>query len=178
MLTGMAHAAVCVVDLDEATRWYAGVLGLTVLSPPYEMSGAEIERDMGELVPSPVVVKAAIMGFGPDDHVLEIIEYPGAAVAAVDRTRPVITRPGLTHVGLVCDDIERTRRELEARGVAFLTSGIADVAGLRTTWFHDPWGTVFILIEKKHEGLPYWGQWAAGQRGTGTGTGDRGTVGS
>jgi hypothetical protein len=35
---------------------------------------------------------------------------------------------------------------------------VADVAGLRTTWFHDPWGTVFILIEKRHQDRPYWGQ--------------------
>ena len=35
---------------------------------------------MGELVPSPVVVTAAIVGFGNDDRVLELIEYPEADV--------------------------------------------------------------------------------------------------
>ena len=76
MLTGLAHTAVCVPDVEEATRWYADVLGLTVLSPPYRMTGPVMERDMGELVPGPVVVKAAILGLTRDDHVLEIIEYP------------------------------------------------------------------------------------------------------
>ncbi len=47
MLTGFAHAAVCVADIDEATRWYSETLGLEVLSPPYEMAGGAIERDMG-----------------------------------------------------------------------------------------------------------------------------------
>jgi hypothetical protein len=65
-------------------------------------------------------------------------------------------------VGLVCDDVESTRVELERKGVAFLTSGTADVAGLRTTWFHDPWGTVFILVEKRIDYRPYWGQHGIG----------------
>ena len=61
-------------------------------------------------------------------------------------------------MGLVCDDIEITRRDLESRGVTFLTSGIAEVAWLRTSWFCDPWGTVFILIQKRTPGRPYWRQ--------------------
>ena len=40
----------------------------------------------------------------------------------------------------------------------FLTTGIADVAGLRSTWFADPWGVVFILLEKGDRDRPYWGQ--------------------
>jgi methylmalonyl-CoA/ethylmalonyl-CoA epimerase len=159
MFTATAHAAICVGDVDAATRWYSEVLGLRVLSPPYRMDGADIERDMGELVPSPVVIRAAIVGVGADDHVLELIEYPEVEVPPA--RPPGITRAGLTHVGLVCDDIVATRDELERRGVAFLTTGVADVAGLRTTWFHDPWGTVFILLEKKAGDRPYWGQYPA-----------------
>jgi catechol 2,3-dioxygenase-like lactoylglutathione lyase family enzyme len=161
MLTGFAHAAVCVPDVEEATRWYSEVLGLQVLSPPYEMSGGAIEADLGELVGSPVVVNAAIVGLGADDHVIELIEYPRAEVTDGPAGRPSITRVGLTHVGLVCDDIEATRREFEGRGVVFLTGGVASVAGLRTTWFHDPWGTVFILVEKVHADRPYWRQFRA-----------------
>lgn len=169
MLTGFAHAAVCVRDVEEATRWYTEVLGLELLSPPYELSGEAIEQDMGELVPSPVVVKAAIVGLGADDHVLELIEYPAApsptpadpAAVADPEEPPDITRPGITHVGVVCDDLDRTRADLERKGVEFLTSGIADVAGLRTTWFRDPWGTVLILLEKRRGDRPYWRQYQA-----------------
>jgi hypothetical protein len=161
MFTGFAHVAVCVNDVEEATRWYADILGLRVLSPPYEMAGPEIEQDMGELLPSPVVVRAAILGLDADDHVIELLEYPQAAVASERPGRSDVTRPGITHVGLVCADIERTRTDLEMRGVSFLTSGISDVAGLRTTWFRDPWGTVFILLEKRDEHRPYWRQYLA-----------------
>ena len=155
MLTGLAHTAICVPDVEEAARWYSEVLGLRVLSPPYRMEGPQIEQDMGELVPSPVVVTAAIVGFEKEDRVLELIEYPAAAADAVPRT---LTQPGITHVAILCDDLVATRTTLEGRGVEFLTSGIAEVAGLRTTWCRDPWGTVLILLEKRRPDRPYWSQ--------------------
>jgi catechol 2,3-dioxygenase-like lactoylglutathione lyase family enzyme len=160
VLIGLAHSAICVPDVDAATRWYRDVLGLRVLSPPYRMEGAQIEHDMGELVPSPVVVHAAIVGFGTDDRVIELIEYPTADVVPPGSGRPVVTRVGLTHVGMLCEDIDATRAELEARGVEFLTATTADVAGLRTTWCRDPWGTVIILMEKSANARPYWRQWS------------------
>ena len=122
------------------------------------MEGRQIEQDMGELVPSPVVVTAAIVGFGKDDRVIELIDYPAAPVVPAGPGRPSVTRVGITHIGVLCDDIHATRAELESRGVEFLTSGIADVAGLKTTWCRDPWGTVLILMEKREDDRPYWGQ--------------------
>jgi glyoxalase/bleomycin resistance protein/dioxygenase superfamily protein len=159
MLTGLAHTAICVPDIDEAVRWYRDVLGLQVLSPPYRMEGPQIEADMGELIPSPVVVTAAIVGCGVEDRVIELIEYPSAPEDGHGGGDPrVITQVGITHIGILCDDLAETRAMLEDRGVEFLTSGIADVAGLRTTWCRDPWGTVLILLEKRRDDRPYWGQ--------------------
>jgi catechol 2,3-dioxygenase-like lactoylglutathione lyase family enzyme len=157
MITGLAHTAVCVPDMDEAVRWYVDVLGLTVLSPPYRMEGDAIERDMGELVPSPVVITAAIVGTDDGDRVIELVEYPNLPVTPADDVS--ITHAGITHAGLVCDDLDETRTTLERRGVEFLTTGTAKIAGLRTTWFRDPWGTVFILMEKSKLDRPYWRQY-------------------
>ena len=147
MITGLAHTALHVPDAETAVAWYRDVLGLVVLSPPYRMEGDAITRDMGELLPAPVVVRAAIVGVDDGtDRVIEVIEYPEATVGAA--LPPEVTRLGYTHVGLVCDDVAATRAALEAKGVAFLVEGVADVAGLRTTWFADPWNNVFILVEK------------------------------
>jgi catechol 2,3-dioxygenase-like lactoylglutathione lyase family enzyme len=150
---------VCVPDVDAAVAWYASILGLRVLSPPYLIAGDAIERDMGELVPPPVAVKAAIMGFaGSGDRVLEVIEYPHAP----GRTRPddaAVVDHGFTHVGLVCDDIAATRAALETQGVEFIVRDVAEIAGLRTTWFRDPWGNVFILMEKRDPAKPYYAQY-------------------
>jgi catechol 2,3-dioxygenase-like lactoylglutathione lyase family enzyme len=147
VITGVAHTALHVSDVDAAVAWYRDVLGLAVLSPPYRMDGDAITRDMGELLPAPVVVKAAIVGTGDgSDRVIEVIEYPSI------RTEPpapaAVTELGFTHVGLLCDDVAATRTELTAKGVRFLVEGVADVAGVRTTWFADPWENVFILVEK------------------------------
>jgi catechol 2,3-dioxygenase-like lactoylglutathione lyase family enzyme len=160
MITGLAHTALCVSDVDAAVEWYRDVLGLTVLSPPYRMDGPDIERDMGELVPAPVVVKAAIIGVPDDsDRVIEVIEYPNAE----GRDRPAdasVVDHGLTHIALLCDDVAATRSELEAKGVRFIVQGIADVAGLRTTWFADPWNNTFILVEKvRKPDQPYYKQY-------------------
>jgi catechol 2,3-dioxygenase-like lactoylglutathione lyase family enzyme len=157
VITGLAHTAVCVPDMEAAIRWYGDVLGLRVLSPPYRMEGEAIERDMGELVPSPVVITAAILGTDDGDRVIELVEYPNLDLRSAGEVS--ITHAGITHVGLVCDDLDATRATLEEQGVEFLTTGSAEIAGLRTTWFRDPWGTVFILMEKSKLDRPYWHQY-------------------
>jgi catechol 2,3-dioxygenase-like lactoylglutathione lyase family enzyme len=158
LITGLAHTALRVADVDAAVEWYRDVLGLTVLSPPYTMEGDDITRDMGALVPAPVVVRAAIVGIeGDGDRVIEVIEYPSVGV---DVPAPAsVTRLGYTHVALVCDDVVASRHELEAKGVRFLVEGVADVAGLKTTWLADPWENVFILLEKvRRPDRPYFDQ--------------------
>ncbi|OBF76217.1 lactoylglutathione lyase-like lyase [Mycobacterium sp. 852002-51613_SCH5001154] len=156
MITGMAHTGVCVPDCEAAVAFYQDVLGLRVLSPPYVMTGNAIRDDMGELVGDPSM-KAAIVGLpGDGDRVLEVIEYLGAQ--PVGRGRALIDH-GLSHVGLICEDIDATRAELEGKGVRFLVKGIAEVARVRTTWFVDPWGVVFILVEKSRPQRPYYAQW-------------------
>lgn len=156
MITRLAHTGVCVPNCDAAVTYYRDVLGLRVLSPPYVMTGNAIRDDMGELMSDPSM-KAAILGFDDDgDRVLEVIEYLNVEGDAAARA---LTDSGLSHVGLVCEDIEATRAELEGKGVRFLVSGIADVARVRTTWFADPWGVVFILVEKSRAERPYFAQW-------------------
>ena len=134
------------------------MLGLTVLSPPYRMEGDAIEHDMGELVPSPVAVKGAIVGIDETDRVIEVIEYPNSP----GRPRPIdesIIDYGYTHIALLCDDLTATRADLETKGVHFLVEGIADVAGVRTTWIADPWDNVLILVEKvRRPDRPYYRQ--------------------
>ncbi|HVT65618.1 MAG TPA: VOC family protein [Mycobacteriales bacterium] len=157
MITGLAHTGLCVPDLEAAVAWYRDVLGLTVLSPPYLMEGDAIAADMGELIPQPRL-KAAILGFEADgDRVLELIEYPGVDGTDHDRT---LVDGGLSHVAWLCEDIAETRSQLAAKGVEFIVSGIADVARVRTTWFRDPWGVVFILVEKSKPDRPYFKQYA------------------
>ena len=105
-------------------------------------------------------MKAAIIGVpGDGDRVLEVIEYPDTDGGGA-RSTATLTDHGLTHVALLCDDLASTRADLEAKGVQFIVNGIADVAGLRTTWFADPWANVFILVEKvRRPDQPYYRQY-------------------
>lgn len=153
---GTAHVGICVSDVEAAVAWYRDVLGMKVLSPPYLMEGADIERDMGEMV-SGIKLKGAIVGFESSDHVLELIEYPAHPGLASSRS---LTDRGISHIGLLCDDLRATRADLERKGVRFLTSDRAGagIAGLHTTWFEDPYGVVFILMEKSDPARPYWRQ--------------------
>ena len=163
MISGLAHTGVCVPNLAEAVQWYTQTLGLVLLSPPARIEGPAIEKDMAEMIPG-VVLQAAILGARDSgDRVLEVIEYP-KHLGRPKRDGWSLTDHGFSHVGLVCDDIAATRAELEARGVRFLTRGIAGIAGLETTWFEDPYGNVFILMEKSAAQLPYFRQWAAAAR--------------
>src|SRR6201991_499960 len=158
MITGLAHTAVCVPDCEAAVAFYRDVLGLTVLSPPYVMDGDAIRADMGELLPEPAM-KAAIVGFSDDgDRVLEVIEYIHADGGDARRNADLADH-GLTHVGLICDDLTETRKSLEDKGVVFLVDGVADIAGVRTAGFADPGGVVFILVEKGRPERPYFAQW-------------------
>lgn len=158
MITGLAHTGVCVPDCEAAVAYYRDVLGFTVLSPPYVMDGDAIRDDMGELLTDPAM-KAAIVGFGDGgDRVLEVIEYLRSDGSGTGRTG--LADLGLSHIGLICDDIAETRKTLEDREVRFLVDGIADIAGVRTTWFADPWGVVFILVEKGKPDRPYFAQFA------------------
>jgi catechol 2,3-dioxygenase-like lactoylglutathione lyase family enzyme len=156
VITGVAHTGVCVPDCEAAVAFYRDVLGLRVLSPPYVMDGDAIRADMGQLVADPAM-KAAIVGFD-GDRVLEVIEYLNVDGGG-QRADAGLADHGLSHVGLICEDIDATRAELEAKGVRFLVDGIADVARVRATWFADPWGVVFILVEKSRPERPYFAQW-------------------
>ena len=166
MISGLAHTGVCVPNLEDAVEWYTGTLGLVLLSPPARIEGRAIEEDMGDMIPG-IVLKAAILGVHDSgDRVLEVLEYPKHP----GRPKPEawsLTDHGFSHVGLLCEDIAATRARLEARGVRFLTHGTARITGLETGWFEDPYGNVFILMEKSAKQLPYFRQWA-GKRGRDT----------
>ena len=164
MISGLAHTGICVPNLEEAVQWYTHALGLAVLSPPTRIEGRAIEADMGEMVPGIAALAGAILGVRDSgDRVLEVIEYPSHPGQPKQRGWS-LTDHGFSHVGLVCDDIAATRAELEARGVRFLTRGTAEIAGLRTCWFEDPYGNVFILMEKSAKQLPYFQQWKGNTR--------------
>ena len=79
---------------------------------------AAIRDDMGELLPDPRM-KAAIVGFGTDgDRVLEVIEYLADHDGDDQGARSSLSDKGLSHVGLICEDLDATRARLSHRAAA------------------------------------------------------------
>ena len=148
MITGLAHTALHVADVDAAVAWYAR------RARPHRAVAAVPHGRRRDRARHGRAAARSGRREGRDRRRRRRIRsrHRGHRVSGGRsgdrRRRPTITRPGFTHVALLCDDVAATRRDLEAKGVRFLVDGIADVAGLRTTWFADPWQNVFILVEK------------------------------
>lgn len=134
-VTAMAHTGVCVADVDEAVA-YRDVLGMTMAVTALSRVGRSDPTGHGEDVPG-LSLKAAIVGFDRSDHVLRARRIPHHTGHQISRR---LNDSGISHLGLLCDDLAITRAELEDRGVRFLTSGLAGIAGLRTTWSPIPTG--------------------------------------
>jgi hypothetical protein len=47
--------------------------------------------------------------------------------------------------------------------VRLVTRGTAQITGLETGWFEDPYGIAFILMERSAKQLGYFRQWASGR---------------
>ena len=124
VLTGFAHTAVCVPDVRGGRQ-----LVLRGPRPPGAVAAvphggrARSSRTWASSSRHPSSSRRPSSGFGADDRVIELIDYPAADVAPPEPGRPSVTRVGITHVGMLCDDIGATRAELEGRGVEFLTRG-------------------------------------------------------
>ena len=164
--------AVCVPDVDAAVRWYESVLGLTVIWPATLMDGADIQRDMGELIAPPVALRAAILGVGDGSDCARLRKHRATKCRRTATTGGRFGHRPRLHPRRT--DLRRhrrhARRPLEAKGVEFLTGGIAEIAGLRTTWFRDPWRNVFILMEKGEPTKPYYRQFLNPSRAATKGT--------
>jgi hypothetical protein len=106
-----------------------------------------------------MIAGLAHTGVGVPDCEAAVAYYRDVRADGSDARRAAgLADPGLTHIGLVCDDLDETRKSLEHKGVHFLVDGIADIDGVRTTWFADPWGVVFIFVERGRPERPYFAQ--------------------
>ena len=119
MISGLAHTAVHVADVEAAVAWYRDVLGMTCCHRRTGWTAMQITADMGELVPSPVV------GEGRDRRVARRARSRARSHRVPERRRRgrerALRRCSSTTASptsrLVCDDVAATRRALEAKGV-------------------------------------------------------------
>ena len=142
---GVHHTGIIVRDLERSIAFYHDVLGLGFQNEPSPwFSGPDLERGVG--VPGATLRQVCLLA---GDGVVELIEYGNRPEG--DDTAVQQNRLGAMHVALRVDDLAATKRELEAKGVEFLSDvNVVDegvLAGWRWIYFHDPDGITVELVE-------------------------------
>jgi catechol 2,3-dioxygenase-like lactoylglutathione lyase family enzyme len=142
---GLHHAGITVADLDRSLEFYTGVLGLERATEP---SPVFDHPSLGPAVGVPgAALRCVCLILG--DTLLELLEYkrPASPVSAPLPQNAL----GAQHVAFHVDDVRACKRELEERGVTFLSDvNVVDegvLAGWRWVYFTDPDGNALELVE-------------------------------
>jgi catechol 2,3-dioxygenase-like lactoylglutathione lyase family enzyme len=134
------HIAISVSDMEEALKFYCGLLGLEVMMD-MEMEGdPAIEAVLG--VKDIKMRYVLFSGKGARLNLLQFRNPKGENLAK--RMRPY--DQGIHHIAFVVDDVEGAYRELSAKGVEFISppqqTGLAKASSM-----HGPDGVVIELFE-------------------------------
>lgn len=124
-ITGYAHVAIKVADLDRSLDFYVSKLGFAEMM--------RLHNDKGETW----LVYLRIT----DTQYLEV--FPGAET---DRA-PGWNANGMNHMCLAVDDVQALIRELEAVGIPLLLPYKVAVDGNPQAWIEDPDGNRIELMQ-------------------------------
>jgi catechol 2,3-dioxygenase-like lactoylglutathione lyase family enzyme len=130
------HVALVVTDLARSVEFYESIGFAFERHIEFVGPGAEQVTGVGG-----ARLEMAFLGLGA--FRLELIEYdpPGAG-------RPGAANDiGCAHICLRVDDIERAHRELEGRGVRFVSRPHHHPSGVSMVYFADPDGNLLELLE-------------------------------
>ena len=146
--SGVHHTGIIVKNLDRSIYFYHDVLGLQFSNEPSPwFEGEELAQGVG--VPGARLRQVCLLA---GNNVVELLEYSNRPI---DNDEPIQQNYlGAMHLALKVDDIEKTKKELESKGVVFL-SDIHDVdegvlAGWRWVYFHDPDGITLELVQERY----------------------------
>lgn len=134
------HIAISVSDMEEALRFYSGLLGLEVMMDMELENDPAIEAILG--VKNIRMRYVLFSGMGARLNLLEFKRPKGENVAR--KLRPC--DHGIHHLAFVVDDVEAAYKELSAKGVEFISppqqTGLAKANAMR-----GPDGVVIELFE-------------------------------
>ncbi len=130
-ISGLAHVAIKVTDLDRTLDFYINKLGFPEMM--------RLHNDKGEVW----LVYLRIT----DDQYLEV--FPGAEN---DRA-PGWNANGMNHMCLAVDDIEALVKEIEAVGIPLLLPLKVALDGNKQAWIEDPDGNRIELMQMDADSL-------------------------
>ena len=140
MITGLNHAGLVVKDLEQALKFYSGVLGFKVLARR-ERDGGPIDKVVGY---DHAHLKIADVGTG-EGTVIELIQYVNPPPA--DRPTEERSVLGGSHIAFDVDDVEETHRRIVAGGATELNPPIEVAPGKKVCYLQDPDGNWLELIQ-------------------------------
>ncbi|GAB4344026.1 MAG: methylmalonyl-CoA epimerase [Candidatus Abyssubacteria bacterium] len=134
------HIAISVSNMEEALKFYCGLLGLEVMMDMELEGDPAIEAILG--VKNIKMRYVLFSGKGARLNLLEFKNPKGENLAK--KMRPY--DQGIHHIAFVVDDVEAAYRELSAKGVEFISApqqtGLAKASSMR-----GPDGVVIELFE-------------------------------
>lgn len=143
----LSHIGICVADLVVSARFYCEGLGFRQLHP-LDVQGPEAARLLG--LESVQLEALYLERDGTRIELLHFIEPGVAEKGDPERSAPrPMNRPGLTHLSLRSDDLERDIAHLEAVGGRLLPETRVDHRGFdaHVAFLVDPDGTRIELVQ-------------------------------
>lgn len=143
MVKGFHHVGISVVDIERSIAFYRDIFGMEQACDIFPFAGDSYRQIMA--LPDPqgrmcVMARGSLM--------LELFEFSRPEPAPQNPDYPV-SGHGLTHFGVVVEDIDGTVERMEAAGVHFHSPVLHFQGGMRAGYGRDPDGNVFELLEQR-----------------------------
>jgi glyoxylase I family protein len=151
MISGVHHFSFSVTNLDRTVEFYTQVLGLKVQSRnrnKYDTLGLALFGSKWGLNQQHADLELAVIDIGGTR--VEFIEYKDPKAQAYHKNPSVA---GSAHLAFWVDNIEETRKKLEAAGVEFHYPIESFMENRKVEWkwcyFRDPDGIILELVEQR-----------------------------
>jgi len=150
MILGVHHFSFSVTDINSTVDFYTNVLGIPLQSRSRNKSetlGTALFGTKWGINQQQADLEIAVLKVG--DNRVEFIEYKEPKAQTFHKNPSIA---GAAHLAFKVDDIEESRRALEAKGVEFHSPIQSFMEAGKVEWkwcyFRDPDGIILELVEQ------------------------------
>lgn len=126
MLHSLHHIAIICSDYERSKKFYTEILGFSIIREVYRAERQSYKLDL------------SLNG----QYIVELFSFPDPPARV---SRPEAT--GLRHIAFGVEDVEKAKKELEAKGVVLESIRIDEFTQKKFTFFSDPDGLPIELYE-------------------------------